>query len=486
MNVSDRMRCTHDVAQSYWPDTNMLMTKFSSKVGIGQVIDYMPVVKLNCGSKDPELFPDLADLLQKKDKEVRHRIGSASLMNTVPCITSQNRCEETDNYKWICRRIEVIQGSMTFKMMCFPAFNYARDDHKIYVSDDKRRVVFSTDSLSMTLLSSAALLDITNDGLSPNEGVSAEFVLTENACMTLVFRESTDEEIEEARKYHERIKEKKQGNQEKLIHLDDGHLQMINEGEEEFRMTAKTDWLFIQTMNFWHAWIQKCNYQGRWREHIYRSALALKLMTFEPTGAIVAAPTTSLPESIGGTRNWDYRFTWVRDSAYVVYSFIRVGFYDEAECFIRFIEDRCKESITEELLEMGQNEYSDGRDVAPEPPLKSIYSINKMEGDLVEQELDHLEGYKCSRPVRIGNAAADQLQLDVYGELLDAIYLYNKYSNPVSYDFWRYIVYIVDAGILTNYAGWASTFGEPERGAQAADRAMRLNPGYSISAAGFC
>lgn len=150
---------------------------------------------------------------------------------------------------------------------------------------------------------------------------------------------------------------------------------------------------------------------------------------------MVAAPTTSLPENIGGVRNWDYRYTWIRDASFVVYSFIRVGFYREAENFMQFLERRCRESITLEQVECGT--------LAEESPLAVMYSITGGT-DLHEETLDHLEGYMMSQPVRIGNGALHQLQLDMYGELLDAIYLSNKYSKPVSYDFWQYIVYIVN------------------------------------------
>jgi GH15 family glucan-1,4-alpha-glucosidase len=181
-----------------------------------------------------------------------------------------------------------------------------------------------------------------------------------------------------------------------------------------------------ETIAYWQRWAARCTYRGRWREVVLRSALALKLLTYQPTGAIVAAPTTSLPEGIGGVRNWDYRYTWIRDAAFTVYAFLRVGFTEEAARFRDWLAARSKERIS----------HCDG-------PLQLMYAVDGR-SDLVEQELSHLDGYAGSRPVRIGNAAHGQLQLDIYGELLDAAYLYNKYVAPIGYDGWRYFRELID------------------------------------------
>ncbi len=179
--------------------------------------------------------------------------------------------------------------------------------------------------------------------------------------------------------------------------------------------------LFRDTVAFWRRWLSKCTYVGRWREMVHRSALTLKLLSYQPTGAIVAAPTCSLPEDIGGVRNWDYRYTWIRDAAFTLYGLLRIGIAEEAVRFMDWLEARWRE---------GQAQT--------EAPLQLMYGIDGR-ADLTEETLDHLEGYRGSRPVRIGNAAHQQLQLDIYGELMDAVYLYNKYAQPVTYDAWTHL-----------------------------------------------
>ncbi|HEV2319705.1 MAG TPA: glycoside hydrolase family 15 protein, partial [Verrucomicrobiae bacterium] len=176
--------------------------------------------------------------------------------------------------------------------------------------------------------------------------------------------------------------------------------------------------------NYWLCWAAHSTYQGRWREVVRRSGLILKLMTSLEYGSIVAAPTFGLPESIGGERNWDYRYTWVRDTSFTLYALLRIGHVDEARACLKWIEKRCEE-------------------LQPDRPLQVMYRLDGSH-DLPETNLNHFEGYKKSRPVRIGNAAADQLQLDIYGELMDSIFIYDRHVEAISFDFWSNIVKFTD------------------------------------------
>ena len=182
--------------------------------------------------------------------------------------------------------------------------------------------------------------------------------------------------------------------------------------------------LIDKTEQFWRRWLSQCTYHGRWREMVQRSALTLKLLTFEPTGAVVAAPTCSLPEGIGGERNWDYRYTWIRDASFTMYGLMRIGFTDAAREFMGWLEARCHE-------------------LNPDGSLQIMYGLDGRH-TLTEEVLDHFEGYKGSRPVRIGNGAYNQMQLDIYGELMDSVYLYNKYGSPISYELWGHLEQLIN------------------------------------------
>lgn len=324
-------RLTHK--QLYWPGTNVLITRFLTPEGIGEIIDFMPV--------------------------------------NVP--------DDHPLYHALIRRVRVERGSMTFGVECTPAFNYARTDHELTITDTG--ACFNTQDLSLGLVTSLPLQQQGN-------GVCTKLTLKEGETSAFVLRG---------------LKGMSCG-----LPLSD----------------LETDDLFKQTIEYWHQWLSQCTYKGRWREIVERSALVLKLLTYEPTGAIVAAPTCGLPEELGGERNWDYRYTWIRDAAFTLYALLRIGFTDEAAKFMSWIEDRCRECST------GQCSFGG--------PLQIVYGIDGR-SILEEQTLSHLEGYAASQPVRIGNAAYDQLQLDIYGELMDSVYLYNKYGVQISYDLWTYL-----------------------------------------------
>ena len=207
-------------------------------------------------------------------------------------------------------------------------------------------------------------------------------------------------------------------------------LEVLSDGDDvPDPCTAEdTTALFDATSTFWHDWIRTSVYEGRWRETVHRSAITLKLLTHEPSGAVVAAPTTSLPEEVGGERNWDYRFVWIRDAGFTLYALLRLGFTEEANAFVRWLSER-----------LGEH-HADDADLGP---LRVLYDIDGHVPD-AEVELDHLAGHLDSQPVRVGNAAVEQLQLDIYGEIIDSVYLFNKYGPGLSHDAWRDLVSVLD------------------------------------------
>ena len=314
--------------QFYWPDTNVLITRFSVEGGIVDVTDYMPV-----------------------GKDVK---------------------TEMDYH--IVRRIKGVHGTVKMKLECKPAFNYARDSHELELTG--KGAIFKSSGMSMGLSSNFHLKSTERK----NE-VCTEFEISEEETVVFV-------------------------------------LHKVNAKEDVMTFSIEqADSSFVETIEYWRSWLKKSQYRGRWREIVNRSALILKLLTYQPTGAIVAAPTCSLPESIGGSRNWDYRYTWIRDAAFTVYAFMRIGFTDEAAQFMNWIVERCHESPDSGSLQI-------------------MYGIDGRH-ELTEETLDHLEGYRKSGPVRIGNGAYNQLQLDIYGEMMDSTYLYNKYGSPISYRTWK-------------------------------------------------
>lgn len=323
--VNDGIKMGHK--QLYLPETNILITRFLTADGVGEITDFMPV---------------------KLSRQVDHQHN-------------------------IVRSVAVVRGSLSFEMVCQPAFNFARDDHEVHTYEEG--VIFESQSLCLGLYATVPIYKDERGGA--------------RASFTLQAGESVHFVLESARR-----------------HDLTPHRPSTGEYREAFQ----------KTLNYWRRWCAQCQYTGRWREMVQRSALVLKLLTYSPTGAIVAAPTTSLPETIGGPRNWDYRYTWLRDASFTLYSLLILGFSQEAEAFMGWLVERCRE-----LKQNGS--------------LQPMYTIDGKH-DLTEITLDHLEGYRQSGPVRIGNGAYKQNQLDVYGELMDAIYIYNRY-DAISYDLWK-------------------------------------------------
>jgi len=280
----------------------------------------------------------------------------------------------------IIRMVTVIRGKIRFRLECRPAFNFGRDEHTVLLRP--AGAVFRSASMKVGLVSPVPL--VANQG-----AVEAEFTLAEGQQLTFFL-----EQLEMA--------------------AAEDLLDTPQTGETAFR----------DTIEFWRTWLAQCCYTGRWREMVQRSALTLKLLTYAPTGAIVAAPTTSLPEALGGVRNWDYRYTWIRDAAFTLYGLLRLGFSKEAGRFMQWLEARC-------------------RDLNADGSLQVLYGIDGRRIGHEEILLDW-EGYQESRPVRVGNSAAPQRQLDMYGALMDAAYLYNKYGSPISYDSWMGLSRLLD------------------------------------------
>jgi len=284
----------------------------------------------------------------------------------------------------LVRRAKTVRGEVRFQMRCEPRFDYARATHMAERRSDTE-ILFhgrcGTGELVLRLRSSVPMrLD--------NGVALADFTLGADASAWFV-------------------------------------LEVVLAGEPS--PSAQADYtsdVFKETVNFWRRWVARNTYGGRWREMVYRSALALKLLTSSRHGSMVAAPTFGLPETIGGGRNWDYRYTWIRDSSFTLYGLMRLGYTEEAGAFMRWVTARCGE-------------------IGPDGSLQIMYGLDGRHS-LPEETLPHLEGYMGSRPVRIGNAAFDNLQLDIYGELMDSVYLYDKYGSPIGYDAWTNVVRLID------------------------------------------
>jgi GH15 family glucan-1,4-alpha-glucosidase len=331
-----RIAPEHDstVKQLYFPDTAILITRFMSPDGVGEVIDFMPV-------DDQQHASD------------RHRL---------------------------VRAVRCVRGRMRLSVDCAPRFDYGRQPHDLEITE--HGAVFRTPNLELTL-----------HGLDSAERRGDDL----HATIDLQAGEMDGVVLESAAQQPPR-----------------------SVSSDELRG------LFEDTARFWRNWLTGSTYRGRWREMVARSAITLKLMTYAPTGAMVAAPTAGLPELVGGERNWDYRYTWIRDASFSVHALLGLGFTHEAAAFIRWIGGRAAEQVGK-----------------TSGPLKVMYRIDGS-SDLDEQILDHLEGYAGSKPVRVGNGAADQLQLDIYGEMLDAIWTADQNGIQIGHPGWTRLSEVTD------------------------------------------
>ncbi len=290
-----------------------------------------------------------------------------------------------DRANRIVRHVEVVKGEVTFKLRCAPRFDYGRVRHQATV-EHEGTVVFRPlggrrDALPEMALRATAPLAI--DGAD----AVAELRLVRGESATFTFG---------------------------------GHLPEEEHGslDQEAYETS-----FRETTGYWRHWLSRSTYQGRWREMVNRSALLLKLLSSHEHGSLIAAATFGLPELPGGVRNWDYRYSWLRDSAFTLYAFLRLGFTEESLDFRRWLKERVVEGL---------------REGSGDGPLKPFYPLFGTELR-PEETLAHLRGYQGSQPVRIGNGAMDQLQLDIYGELMDAMYLGAKYAEAMSHDGWSHV-----------------------------------------------
>ncbi|KAH0586594.1 hypothetical protein H2248_007818 [Termitomyces sp. 'cryptogamus'] len=403
------------VKQNYLPSSNVLQTKFMNELGVASITDFLPRPSSSASATKP-LLP------------------------------------------WLIRRVECIRGTMPLMMQCAPAFNYALDTHSTKIVPDtsippldlqpgtptqnhQNKVVFTSSSgfvLDLRYITESTLdaacvpsielgtLDLTSKGHKGLAAYSA-IQLSEGQAVTFVLR--TPPEHEAPMTASATRTGTKAELERKLTLL--GPLGVKPRTVHDPFLTKELlHSLLTITNRYWYEWIRQSTYTGSWKEAVHRSALALKLLIYEPTGAVVASPTFSLPEFIGGTRNWDYRASWIRDSSFTLYALIRLGFTQEANAYMEFIFERLRHKN-------------------PDGSLQIMYTIHGGK-DLEEIELLHLDGHKGSKPVRIGNGAADHVQLDIYGELMDCIYLGQKFGKPLSYDDWVLVRELVDY-VVANY-----------------------------------
>lgn len=279
--------------------------------------------------------------------------------------------KETDFPSAIVRQVKSIRSDITFKVFCVPAFGYTKSKHTVRHENDELVFFSKTEKLTLKLKADVPLHIEKGTGY-------AEFTLKQSETAHIIME---------------------------IIQDDEAAADLAHYKEHGYR----------KTVDYWREWINQTTYKGRYDEIIRRSAITLKLLTSAEFGSVVAAPTFGLPETIGGNRNWDYRFTWIRDAAFTMYAFLRLGFFDEATAFMDWIFNLCQKI-----------------------DLQLVYQIDG-NTKIKEIEADQFEGYRSSKPVRIGNEAASQLQIDIYGELIDTVYIYNKSHKPITYEFWKLI-----------------------------------------------
>ncbi|MCH4878733.1 glycoside hydrolase family 15 protein [Pseudomonas sp. TMW22090] len=285
--------------------------------------------------------------------------------------------DSEDDLPVLMRRVRVVSGRATFHMRCAVRHDYARASTRAQMADQD--VVFEATDQPALRLSSDQVMRIDADA------AVAQFSL-----------------------------EQDQSAQFMLGGVDDPRFDQ-----------GAADMCMERTLKFWRDWSGQSNYRGRWREMVNRSALALKLLTSRKHGAILAAATFGLPETPGGERNWDYRYTWIRDASFTVYAFMRLGFVEEANAYMGWLRGRVSDCRGKSMK------------------LNILYAVDGRQ-ELPESELSHLAGHGGATPVRIGNQAYDQVQLDIFGELMDAVYLVNKYGDAISHEGWRHAVEVVD------------------------------------------
>ena len=342
--------------QLYMPGTAMLITRFMTPDGVGEVLDFMPVIE------------------GKPTK--KHRL---------------------------VRQLRVARGTMQFKVDLQPRFDYGRAKHSIELTE-QGAMFRGEDGMELTLHSSGKRDPGDPDAAKVRrhaDGLSATITMREGQVGGVVLESMG--------------------------------------GKPRAVPPAEITRLADGTAAFWKNWLSRSTYTGRWRDMVDRSAMTLKLMTYEPTGAPVAAATLGLPEQAGGERNWDYRFTWIRDGSLSVHALAGLGYLEEASKFGRWLRDRVEEG-------------SAGNGSSP---LKIMYRVDGS-SDLTEETLDHFEGWRESRPVRVGNGAAGQLQLDIYGEAMDAILTGDDFGVQPAIAGWAALTKIID---------WvADNWDQPEEG----------------------